>query len=462
MQSAIVDQTLLQRYDCSGPRYTSYPTALQFCSSFGDADYRRWVNDSNNDPIPSPLSLYFHIPFCNTVCYYCGCSKIVTRDKGQADNYVALLKKEIRLQGECFAGDRRVTQMHWGGGTPTFLDDDTIADILEEARTAFAFSDSPEAEYSIEADPRTVDPGRIARLREAGFNRISFGVQDFNPEVQQAVHRVQDETQIRENIDAARQNGFASINLDLMYGLPLQSADSFSDTLARSLSMAPDRIAVYNYAHLPAMFKPQRRIHSADLPSPQEKLHILQLTIDTLQQAGYVYIGMDHFAKKDDALVKAQNAGTLHRNFQGYSTHADCDIVAMGITAISSIGDNYAQNVKTLTEYAELLEQDRIPTWRGFELEPDDILRRQIINQLLCHFELDIPRLESEWQFDFMRYFDAALPALAQMEQDGLLQLDPQKLTITPTGRLLARNICMQFDRYLQERKAEEQYSRVI
>ena len=462
MQPTIVDQALLQRYDCTGPRYTSYPTALQFCSSFRADDYRRWVDDSNNDPIPSPLSLYFHIPFCNTVCYYCGCSKIVTGDKSRADDYVGLLKKEIRLQGELFASDRQVTQMHWGGGTPTFLSDEAIRDILDAARQAFHFTDSDDAEYSIEVDPRTVDPARIARLRDMGFNRISFGVQDFNHKVQQAVHRVQDTQQILDNIAAAKQSGFGSINLDLMYGLPFQSVDSFSATLDTTINADPDRIAVYNYAHLPEMFKPQRRIDAGDLPSPQQKLDILQLTIDKLQQAGYVYIGMDHFAKADDALVKAQNEGTLHRNFQGYSTHADCDIVAMGITAISSIGDNYAQNVKTVEDYAELLEQNQIPVYRGIELEPDDILRRQIINQLLCHFELDIKQLEAEWQFDFMRYFDNALPALEQMQQDGLLTLDAERLVVTPAGRLLARNVCMQFDRYLQERKSEEQYSRVI
>ncbi len=462
MQPTIVDQALLQRYDCTGPRYTSYPTALQFCGSFRADDYQRWVDDSNNDPIPSPLSLYFHIPFCNTVCYYCGCSKIVTSDKSRADDYVELLKKEIRLQGELFASDRQVTQMHWGGGTPTFLSDDAIQGILDAARRAFHFTDSDDAEYSIEVDPRTVDPARIARLRDMGFNRISFGVQDFNHKVQQAVHRVQDTQQILDNIAAAKQSGFGSINLDLMYGLPFQNVDSFSATLETTIGADPDRIAVYNYAHLPEMFKPQRRINAADLPSPQQKLDILQLTIDKLQQAGYVYIGMDHFAKASDALVKAQNEGTLHRNFQGYSTHADCDIVAMGITAISSIGDNYAQNVKTVEDYAELLEQNRIPVYRGIELEPDDILRRQIINQLLCHFELDIKQLEAEWQFDFMRYFDNALPALEQMQQDGLLTLSDDRLVVTPAGRLLARNVCMQFDRYLQERKSEEQYSRVI
>ena len=462
MQATLVDKALLQRYDCTGPRYTSYPTALQFCNSFDANDYRRWADDSNNDPIPSPLSLYFHIPFCDTVCYYCGCSKIVTNDRSRANHYVELLKKEIRLQGQLFAADRKVMQMHWGGGTPTFLNDDEILDILLSARQAFHFVDDGVGEFSIEVDPRTVDAQRVARLRQTGFNRISFGIQDFNPMVQRAVHRVQDLDQIVRNIAAARASGFVSINLDLMYGLPLQTVDSFRATLEQAISTDPDRIAVYNYAHLPEMFKPQRRIDTGDLPDAAQKLDILQCTIETLQHAGYVYIGMDHFAKADDALVRAQNEGTLHRNFQGYSTHADCDIVAMGITAISSIGNNYAQNAKTIEAYQACLEQDRIPTFRGIELEPDDILRRQIINQLLCHFELDIRQLEAEWDFHFMAYFDCAMPALAQMQADGLLHLSEEKLVITPAGRLLARNVCMQFDRYLQERKSEEQYSRVI
>lgn len=458
----IFDKTLLQRYDCTGPRYTSYPTAVQFSNSIDAEDYTRWANDSNDNPIPSPLSLYFHIPFCNTVCYYCGCSKIVTQDKSRADDYVGLLIKELELQGKLFAEDRMVSQMHWGGGTPTFLDNDTIRRTLTTAKKQFDFVAEETGEFSIEVDPRTVDPERIGELRDMGFNRISFGVQDFNDKVQQAVHRVQDFHLVTDNIVAAQQTGFDSINLDLMYGLPHQSVDSFDATLENTINIGPDRIAVYNYAHMPELFKPQRRIDADDLPSAEEKLAILQLTIDKLQQAGYVYIGMDHFARADDALVRAQQQGTLHRNFQGYSTQSDCDIIAMGITAISTIGDNYAQNARGIEDYQELLEQDRIPVFRGIELEPDDILRKQIINQLLCHFELDIIALEKRWRFDFMDYFESALPALQQMQSDGLLTLDATRLVITARGRLLARNICMEFDRYLTERKAEERYSRVI
>jgi len=461
MSKTLFDKELLQRYDTTGPRYTSYPTAVQFSQQYGTDDYRRWVDDSNNDPIPTPLSLYFHIPFCDSICYYCGCSKVITRDQNKADSYVELLIKEIKLQGALFAEDRLVTQMHWGGGTPTFLEDSSIEKILSQARKSFNFSDD-EGEYNIEVDPRTVDPSRVAHLHDMGFNRISFGVQDFNHEVQLAVHREQNTQQIIDNIKAARKHGFRSINLDLMYGLPHQNLQSFSETLDITIDAAPDRIAVYNYAHLPDMFKPQRRINEDDLPEAEQKLDILKLTIDKLQSSGYVYIGMDHFAKTNDDLVKAQNTGMLHRNFQGYSTHADCDTIAMGITAISSIGDNYSQNVRTIEDYENKLKQNEIPIYRGLELEADDVLRREIINQLLCHFVLDIKPLEEKWKFNFDHYFETIIPDLHTMENDGLLTLNEDRLEVTSSGRLLARNICMKFDRYLQEKTSKERFSRTI
>lgn len=461
MSKTLFDKQLLQRYDKTGPRYTSYPTAPQFSQKYNAEDYIRWVDDSNNDPIPSPLSLYFHIPFCDSICYYCGCSKVITRDQNKADSYVELLLKEIKLQGALFAEDRFVTQMHWGGGTPTFLEDSSIEKILKQARKSFNFSDE-EGEYNIEVDPRTVDPARVARLGDMGFNRISFGVQDFNHEVQLAVHREQNTQQIIENIQAAREHKFKSINLDLMYGLPHQNVQSFTETLDITIEASPDRIAVYNYAHLPEMFKPQRRINEDDLPKPEQKLDILNLTIDKLQSNGYVYIGMDHFAKESDDLVNAQNTGTLHRNFQGYSTHADCDTIAMGITAISSIGDNYSQNVRTVEDYANKLKQNEIPIFRGLELEADDVLRKDVINQLLCHFELDIKKLENKWKFKFLDYFESAISNLQTMQDDGLLVMDENSLKITSSGRLLARNICMEFDRYMQEQSNKERYSRTI
>jgi oxygen-independent coproporphyrinogen-3 oxidase len=458
----LFNKQMIERYDCAGPRYTSYPTALQFSTAYSSRDYVEWVETSNADPIPSPLSLYFHIPFCNTICYYCGCSKIITKDPAKASEYVRLLQREIKLQGALFDSDRKVTQMHWGGGTPTFLQDGEIQAILDCARKHFSFVDEADGEFSIEVDPRTVDAARITRLRNMGFNRISFGVQDFETDVQVAVNRVQDPAQIIANVDAARSSGFASINMDLMYGLPKQTVKSFKRTLDHVIAISPDRLAIYNYAHLPDLFKPQRRIEASELPSAADKLEILQLCIERLQQAGYVYIGMDHFAKADDALVRAQQLGTLQRNFQGYSTHADCDIVAMGITAISSVGDNYSQNVKSIDDYACCLLQDQIPVYRGIELEPDDILRREIISELMCNFRLDLRHIEAKWGIEFNDYFDSARTHLRHMANDGLVEMTADTLQVSAAGRLLVRSVCMEFDRYLQERKKEERYSRII
>lgn len=458
----IFNKDLISRYDCSGPRYTSYPTAVQFSTDYDSDDYRGWVDHSNNDPIPTDLSLYLHIPFCDTICYYCGCSKIVTKDKDKAPAYIDLLKKEIALQGALFDKDRLVTQIHWGGGTPTFLDDETIRDVFETLKQHFNIPDGDEGEFGIEVDPRTVDESRIAQLRNIGFNRISFGVQDFDPDVQEAVNRVHTKEQITEAIYAARKNNFHSINIDLMYGLPRQTLESFEKTIQTTIDASPDRIAVYNYAHMPDLFKPQRRINEDELPSAAEKLKILQLTIEKLQQAGYAYIGMDHFAKQMDDLTKAQQQGTLHRNFQGYSTHADCDIVAMGITAISSIGDNYSQNVRTIEDYKAYIERGEIPVFRGIELEADDILRREIINQLMCNNKLDIKQLEERWGIDFEDYFDTAWPALQTMAKDGLIIIDKEHIEVTASGRLLSRTISMEFDHYLDKGQLKRQFSKII
>ena len=457
----VFNKDLIRRYDTFGPRYTSYPTAVQFTTKFNLEDYLGGVKHSNEDPIPSPLSLYLHIPFCDTICYYCGCSKVITKDKSKAAHYINLLKKEIKLQGALFAKDRVVTQIHWGGGTPTFLSDKEIYEIIECIRDNFNVPADNEVEFGIEVDPRTVDQQRLKNLNNLGFNRISFGIQDFDSSVQKAVNRVQSNEQIKQHINDSRKLHYQSINIDLMYGLPNQSVHSFSKTLDTTIELNPDRIAIYNYAHLPEMFKPQRRISEDELPSAEEKLNILQLCIDKLQNAGYVYIGMDHFAKASDSLVKAQQEGSLHRNFQGYSTHSDCDMIAMGITAISRIGDNYSQNVRTIDEYESYLKQDKIPVFRGIELENDDILRREIINQLMCNNSLDIKKLEKKWGINFKKYFESSLENLQQMAEDGLLNIENTKLTITTSGRLLARSICMQFDRYLQE-KNNNRFSRVI
>jgi len=457
----VFDKKLIRRYDTFGPRYTSYPTAVQFTTDYDAEDYLGWVKHSNEDPIPAPLSLYLHIPFCDTICYYCGCSKVITKDKSKSTHYINLIKQEIKLQGSLFAKDRAVAQIHWGGGTPTFLSDKEIYEIIECIRENFNVPASTEVESGIEVDPRTVDQKRIKNLSNMGFNRISFGVQDFDHKVQESVNRVQSTEDIQQHIKDARSHDFESINIDLMYGLPNQSLSTFAETLNTTIELNPDRIAIYNYAHLPEMFKPQRRINEAELPSPEEKLNILQLCIDKLQNAGYVYIGMDHFAKQSDALVKAQQEGTLHRNFQGYSTNADCDIVAMGITAISRIGDNYSQNVRTIDEYEACLKQNKIPVFRGIELEADDVLRREIINQLMCNHSLNIERLERKWSIDFQTYFKTSLENLQKMADDGLLEIEKTRLNVTKTGRLLSRSICMQFDRYLQE-KNSGRFSRVI
>lgn len=455
------DKNLIRRYDTLGPRYTSYPTAVQFSTDYDADDYVDWVKYSNEDPIPSPLSIYLHIPFCDTICYYCGCSKVITKDKSKAREYIDLLKKEIVLQSKLFANDREVNQIHWGGGTPTFLNDKEIYEIIACLRENFNVPMDSSVEAGIEVDPRTVDETRLKNLSNIGFNRISFGIQDFDAQVQQAVNRVQSTEQIKHNIDTARAENFKSINIDLMYGLPHQTVNSFTATLDTTISVNPDRIAVYNYAHLPEMFKPQRRIDEADLPSADEKLDILQMTIGKLQDAGYVYIGMDHFAKENDALVVAQQQGSLQRNFQGYSTNAECDMVAMGITAIGRIGENYSQNVRTIDEYRDALDHDRIPVFRGFELEQDDVLRQELINQLMCNNQLNIADFEIKWGINFKNYFSASMTNLKQMAADGLITLDKSRLTITDSGRLLARSVCMQFDRYLQK-KSSNRFSRVI
>jgi oxygen-independent coproporphyrinogen-3 oxidase len=449
-QNLIFDADLIRRYDQSGPRYTSYPTAAQFHGNISVDDYRRWAQHSNEDPIPRTLSLYFHIPFCDTVCFYCACNKIVTGDHSRATPYLEHLYKEIELQGQLFDRDRIVDQLHWGGGTPTFLNADQIRDLMKVTGKHFSLRDDDAGDYSIEIDPRSVDSEKLQVLRETGFNRLSLGVQDLDPRVQQAVNRVQSEDKTREVTEAARELGFTSINMDLMYGLPFQTVESFNETLQKIVALNPDRIAAYNYAHLPERFKPQRRINEDDLPSAAVKLDILQNTIEYLNGAGYVYIGMDHFARPTDELAIAQEQGSLHRNFQGYSTHADCDLIGMGVTAIGRVCDNYSQNVRNLEEYYEKVDAGLLPLERGVELEPDDLLRREIIVQLMCHFVLDIEMLEQKWHFSFASHFKEEIAELENLQKDGLLTLDQGTLQILPAGRMLVRNVCMVFDSYLR------------
>ena len=456
-----VDLDLIRRLDQSGPRYTSYPTADRFVEAFGPEAYESWLARRNVGGVQRPLSLYVHLPFCNTICYYCGCNKVVTRDKSKGDAYLKYLAAEIALQSSALgSGDARVEQMHWGGGTPNFFRIEQLAGLFNDLRSNFDMD--PQGEYSIEVDPRYADPAYITQLHDIGFNRISMGVQDFDPEVQRAVHRIQNEAATLELIAAARRGGFQSVNIDLIYGLPKQTLISFDRTLARVIEASPDRVALYNYAHLPHLFKPQRRIHEADLPAPDTRLKLLGLAIKRLTDAGYVYIGMDHFAKADDSLAVAQRQGRLHRNFQGYSTHADCDLLALGVSAIGSIGPTYSQNFRNLDQYYECLDRNILPVMRGIELTADDLLRRAVIHTLMCHFALSKQSLAISYLIDFNHYFATELNELREFEQLGLVDLDEEWITVTPKGRLLVRNICMVFDRYLRQDRERRRYSKVI
>lgn len=453
------DLELIQRYDLSGPRYTSYPTAVQFHNHFSEQAYLQAITDSNQSG--RPLSLYFHLPFCAHVCYYCACNKIITANRKRAAPYLARLHQEIALQGQLFAKNRVVSQLHWGGGTPTFISDEQMSALMDCTRQHFNLLDDDMGDYSIEIDPREVTPAKIGHLRKLGFNRMSFGVQDFDPLVQQSVNRVQSFGQTYEAVMAARDNGYHSINVDLIYGLPHQNVASFSQTLDKVLELSPDRLSVFNYAHLPDLFKVQKQIDSCQLPNAATKLAIFQLIIERLSQAGYVYIGMDHFAKPDNELAIAQQQGTLYRNFQGYSTHADCDLVGLGITSIGVVADTYSQNLKTLEAYGEHIEQGRVPVFRGVALTADDKLRRAVITQLICHFDLEFAKIEQQYQINFADYFAVELKQLNRMIDDGLISLDPHKLVVLPRGRLLIRNICMVFDFYLRQSQ-EKKFSKVI
>ncbi|MES9875445.1 MAG: oxygen-independent coproporphyrinogen III oxidase [Candidatus Sedimenticola sp. PURPLELP] len=459
-QSLVFDLDLINKYDYAGPRYTSYPTAPQFHEKFGEEEYRAAALKSNESG--QPLSLYFHIPFCDTVCFYCACNKIATKDRGLNQPYLDRVFKEIEMQGELFDNSRKVDQLHWGGGTPTFLSHEQMAELMRVTGKHFNLADDDSGEYSIEIDPREATADTIKLLRDVGFNRMSLGVQDFEERVQKAVNRIQSEQCTFEVLQAAKDNGFRSVSIDLIYGLPFQSVDSFAKTLDRVIEVGPDRLSVFNYAHLPHVFKPQRRINEDELPEPQEKLEILQMTIDHLADAGYVYIGMDHFARPDDELAIAQREGTLYRNFQGYSTHAECDLVAMGVTSISMVGSTYSQNKRGLEEYYERIDAGRLPVFRGFELNRDDQIRRDVITKLICNFVLDFASVEQAWGINFQDYFGQDLQKLEGMVGDGLLEMDAAGVRVLPRGRLLIRNICMAFDAYLPPASQQKNFSKVI
>jgi oxygen-independent coproporphyrinogen III oxidase len=444
------DSALLRRYDRPGPRYTSYPTAPQFSEDFGEAQLREAVQLSNGDPIPRRLSLYVHVPFCMSPCFYCGCNRIITRDLARGEVYLARLYREIELTSALFDRDREVIQLHFGGGTPNFLSPAQLTEAVDVLRGHFRFSAADNRDLSIELDPRFLKPDDVRQLAAAGFNRASLGVQDFEPTVQEAVNRIQGVGETLAIIEACRTHGLRSVNVDLIYGLPKQSLEGFARTLDTIIAARPNRLAVYCYAHLPAMFKAQRQLNAEDLPSPELKLQLLSLAIEKLTAAGYVYIGMDHFALPDDDLALAQQRGSLHRNFMGYTTHADTDLVGMGVSAISHIGDSFSQNPRDLPSWQIALDQGRLPLFRGMRLSEDDVLRADLIQQLMCRSEISIDGLERRYAIDFEAYFADALAQLQPLKEDGLVRFEPGRIVATRQGRLLLRNIAMCFDPYLQ------------
>jgi len=457
--SIIFDAELIRKYDREGPRYTSYPTAPQFHSDFNETCQRAQVRLSNQEIIPKPLSLYFHIPFCDTICYYCACNKVITKDRSRADDYVSLLNREMSLYAPLIDSDREVQQIHFGGGTPTFLNMQQMAELMQAIHTQFSIAEV--GEYSIEIDPRKADTAIIAGLAELGLNRLSIGIQDLDPRVQEAVNRVQPKEHTLECLTAARNHGFSSINMDLIYGLPHQSVASFDRTLDQIIDWRPERLSVFNYAHLPHRFKPQRRIDDTDLPDASTKLQILQHTIEKLTAAGYVYIGMDHFALADDSMTQAQNEGSLQRNFQGYSTHAQTDLLALGVSSISHMGDSYSQNDPDLEQYREKVLLGQLPVVRGLNMSETDHLHKWVIDQLICHFQLDFAEFQRHWHLDFKDFFSQQLNDLKQMEDDGLLKINADGILVLPPGRLLIRNICMLFDAYLNTNNVVK-FSRAI
>ena len=445
----VFDPALIKRLTRAGQRYSSYPTPEHFADTFGYRDYLKAVADLRTRGSTKPLSLYLHIPFCDSDCYYCACSKVVTKSREKASVYLSYLKREIEMQGRLFTGMNWIEQLHFGGGTANYLSDEQMEDLMLHLRRSFRFAADELGEYSIKVDPRSLTRERVLSLRRQGFNHISLSVQDYDPAVQKAVNRVQPEHETQAIIDAAREANFRSVSIELIYGLPKQTLESIAQTLAKVIKAVPDRIAVYNYAHRPHLFKSQRRINVAELPSADTRLAMLALCVDTLGEAGYVYIGMDHFARPGDDLAIAQVQGRLHRNFQGYSAHADMDLVACGISAIGSVAATYSQNVKTLDAYYDLLDRNELPIERGMCLNMDDALRRAIIQMLMCQFELSIPAIEQAYPISFAQYFAPELVKLAALEADGVVTLDAEWLSVTPRGRFLIGNVCTVFDRYL-------------
>lgn len=454
------DRDLVERYGGRGPRYTSYPTALQFDVSFGEAEYRRHALASNASG--RPLSLYVHIPFCESLCYYCACNKIVTRNQERVQKYMRHLNREIDMQSALYDRDRKVEQLHFGGGTPTYLGEGELRALMDHLRASFTFDETDAREFSIEVDPRTVDSDRMGVLAELGFNRLSLGVQDFDETVQRAVNRIQSADEVDGLLWDARDNKFKSVSFDLIYGLPHQTVETFDRTLEIVLEMRPDRLAIYNYAHLPARFKGQRMINDADIPLPATKLEILRHTIEKLGSSEYVYIGMDHFALPEDDLAMAQQDGTLQRNFQGYSTHGGCDLIGLGVSAIGSIGDTFAQNTTSTIEYETILHEGQLPIRKGIEVDSDDLIRASIINQLMCYDRLKFRDVENTHGISFHARFGGELERLKALEQDGLISIDDEEIRVSPSGRLLLRSIAMVFDRHLGNAATDGRFSKAI
>jgi oxygen-independent coproporphyrinogen-3 oxidase len=459
---AVMTPELLTRFDVPGPRYTSYPTADRFVEAFGEQDYVEALSERQVGGVgkPLPLSLYVHIPFCESLCYYCACNKIITKHKERASDYLRYLGKEMALHTRLIGRGQSVSQLHLGGGTPTFMSDDELRQLMSLLREHFEFV--PGGEYSVEVDPRTVDENRLAVLAELGFNRLSFGVQDFDPAVQKAVHRMQPAEQVFALVASARRLGFESVNVDLIYGLPLQTQASFDRTLAQVNELRPDRIALYAYAHLPERFKPQRRIHAEELPNGNDKVAMLSRSLDALTQAGYVYIGMDHFALPDDALAVAKRQGRLHRNFQGYSTQADCDLIALGVSSIGRIGSTYSQNAKTMEAYCDLLDRGHFPVERGLHLSRDDLIRRTVIMALMCQGHLEFEAINLACLIDFKTMFARELEQLEDMQAQGLVQLSDAGIQVTAMGWFFVRGVAMVFDRYLQTDRNRNRFSKII
>jgi oxygen-independent coproporphyrinogen-3 oxidase len=461
----LFDAELLRRYDCHGPRYTSYPTAPHFDSAFGEAELREFARRCNDELIPRPISLYVHVPYCASPCFYCGCNRIITRDARKGERYLERLLREIERTAPLYDRDREVLQLHLGGGTPNFLQPEQLGQLLDSLGRYFHFSNSAERDFSIELDPRHIGAAGVAELAAMGINRASLGVQDFDPGVQVAVNRVQSVEQTLAVIDGCREHGMRSVNVDLIYGLPRQSMDGFRRTLATVIEARPDRLAIYGYAHLPELFKAQRQIRTEALPDAELRLRLLELAVDELSAAGYRYIGMDHFALPDDDLARAQAAGGLHRNFMGYSTYADSDLIGLGVSAISHIGDSYSQNPRDLPGWEIAIDQERLPVWRGIALTFDDVLRAEVIQQLMCHGTVDIAAVERRFDLDFASYFARSLLQLKQLADDGLLILEDRRISATSRGRFLLRIIAMCFDRYLQRPTSSDataRYSKAI